>query len=332
MAEENKELEDIQEANSDNNSEVNSSDINTDEEQSTEDIKEEFVKKDKKSLLSKILISLVAFLLFILTIGVVLYFLGFFDPKQIAPVTEDTKENMVKENTVETNEYKFDLKDINSKKLNEQLAYLTNKNLNQEKIDEKEKLENEKKIIEEEKKKKEEALKAEEELINNEKAQLEAKRIELENQKAELELLKQEALSLKEEMIIAKSQLENAQKVQVLEEKPAVEEIKDMANDMNSIKSIEDNIRDDDSNNFIQLVSVARIKGELYKSYLDRISSINSKVLLCRDDKNKIEIFLGPFDESVNRTEIVNSLVKNSINEAYEVELTKEEFDKRCNY
>ena len=150
------------------------------------EVKEEFSKSKKKSLLSKILIGLIAFLLLLLTVGIILYFLGYFTPKEEIKVTE---ENLM---PVEIKEeaYKFDIKDINSKKLNEQLSFLTNKNINKERNEELEKLENEKRIIEEEKRREEEAFKIQEEALLKEKAAIEEKKIQLENEKAELEAMR----------------------------------------------------------------------------------------------------------------------------------------------
>ena len=68
------------------------------------------------------------------------------------------------------------------------------------------------------------------------------------------------------------------------------------------------------------------------KKYLDKIISINPNVKLCRDEKNRIEIYYGPFKNSEERRELLDKLVKNKFSEAYELEFTQEEFDKRCNY
>ena len=92
---------------------------------------EEFVKP-KKPLLFKILIGISGVLLFLIIIGLVLYFTGFFEPKEMekpepTPVTTVVEKVETTENT-----YRFDIKDINSKKLNEQLANLTSKNLTDE--------------------------------------------------------------------------------------------------------------------------------------------------------------------------------------------------------
>ncbi|MBP9615504.1 MAG: hypothetical protein KBD88_00625 [Aliarcobacter sp.] len=277
------------------------------------EVKEEFSKSKKKSLLSKILIGLIAFLLLLLTVGIVLYFLGYFTPKEEIKVTE---ENLM---PVEIKEeaYKFDIKDINSKKLNEQLSFLTNKNINKERNEELEKLENEKRIIEEEKRREEEAFKIQEEALLKEKAAIEEKKIQLENEKAELEAMRQEALMLKEQLEMNKTKLE-AIPVEIIE--PTVTPEKAVN---------KPNITD---KKFLSFINVAKIKGSLYKKYLDKVSAIDPNVILCRDDKNRIEIYFGPFKDDETRSKLMDKLTKNKFDEAYEVEFTQEEFDKRCNY
>ena len=281
------------------------------------EVKEEFSKSKKKSLLSKILIGLIAFLLLLLTAGIILYFLGYFTPKEEIKVTE---ENLM---PVEIKEeaYKFDIKDINSKKLNEQLSFLTNKNINKERNEELEKLENEKRIIEEEKRREEEAFKIQEEALLKEKAAIEEKKIQLENEKAELEAMRQEALMLKEQLEMNKTKLENTQIEKVdIEISPKEEKVSDLPVEASTNKK------------FLKFINVAKIKGSLYKKYLDKVSAVNPNVILCRDDKNRIEIYFGPFNDEETRAKLLDKLIKNKFEEAYEVEFTQDEFDKRCNY
>lgn len=284
-------------------------------------MKEEFITSKKKSPLSKILIGLISFLILVLTIGAILYFLGFFESKEEIINTKIDK--IVSPVEIKEETYKFDIKDINSKKLNEQLSQLTNKNINQDKNDEAEKIENEKKMVAEQKRKEKEALDEQEAMLLKEKAAIEEKKIQLENEKAQLEALKQEAVTLKEELQNYKSKLEitskeKSEEVVLNNETPVIlEEIK---NDTEKIDG------------FLKFINVAKIKGVLYKKYLDKIITINPNVILCRDDKNIIEIYYGPFENNETRNELLNKLVNSNFTEAYEVEFTKEEFDKRCNY
>jgi hypothetical protein len=284
--------------------------------------KEEFIKTKQKGKLNKILFGLIGFLVLILIIGIILYFIGFFDQKKEEIITNNSQQiNQIVQQ--EEPIYKFDIKDINSKKLNEQLSYLTNKNINQEKSDELEKAENEKKLIEEQKRKEEEALKAHEAAILEEKQALEEKKIELENEKAQLEAMKAEALKIKEELEAAKNILE----------KPIVpENSMDISSKSDQIELINNNINKTENNSFLKFINVAKIKGVLYKKYLDKVIAVNPDIILCRDDKNRIEIYYGPFNNDEERKDLLNKLINNKFNQAYELEFTKEEFDRRCNY
>lgn len=300
------------------------------------EVKEEFVKP-KKSILHKILFGIVAFLLLLLIIGAILYFTGFFAPKEVKKVEVPVVPQNVEKVEVPENNYKFDIKDINSKKLNEQLASLTSKNLNDEKIEELEKKENEKKLIDEQKRKEDELVKKQEDELVNQRTQLEQKKLELEREKIQLETMKQQALQLKEELHIDNQDKStetisnlDSRKQKIIESidstipKKALEEKKE---------EIVDNHESAKNNNgFLLFINVAKIKDVLYKKYLDKIVAVNSNIKLCRDDKNRIEIYYGPFDNNEERTKLLNKLFENKFNEAYELEFTQEEFDKRCNY
>lgn len=295
-------------------------------EQAPVEIKEEFIKP-KKSILPKILIGIVAFLLLLLIIGLVLYFSGFFAPKEVKKVeTPPIVEQPVEKVEAAENNYKFDIKDINSKKLNEQLATLTSKNLNDEKIEELEKKENEKKLVDEQKKKEEDLLKNQETELLKQKSELEQKKLELEREKIHLETMKQQALQLKEELNISNTEPTADHNT---EKERNVEAINTIPKEALTDKKTEPT---DNNSGFLLFINVAKIKGVLYKKYLDKIVAINPNVKLCRDDKNRIEIYFGPFENSEERTKLLTKLLDNKFNEAYELEFTQEEYDKRCNY
>ena len=300
------------------------------------EVKEEFVKP-KKSPLHKILFAVVAFLLLFLIIGTVLYFTGFFDPKEVKKVEIPVVEQTVEKVEVAENNYKFDIKDINSKKLNEQLAALTSKNLNDEKIEELEKKDNEKRLIDEQKRKEDELLKKQEDELLNQRTQLEQKKLELEREKIHLETMKQQALQLKEELHI-ENQDKSTETISALdsEKQKVIETINNSipkkALEEKKEEIVNNNEKAKDTSSFLLFINVAKIKDVLYKKYLDKIVTINPNIKLCRDDKNRIEIYYGPFDNSEDRSKLLNKLLDNKFNEAYELEFTKEEFDKRCNY
>ncbi len=290
------------------------------------EIQEEFVKKPKNNPLKKVLIGVILLLVLFIIIGAVLYFLGFFKPEEKEIVQEQTPVAVVQEMPKE--EYKFDIKDINSKKLNEELSFLTNKNLNQEKNEEAERIANEKKLIEEEKKKEEEALKAQENTLEKERIALEEKKIALEKEKAELEALREEALKIKEELVNKQSQNEN----NIEQEQASNDNVEVKQNDTEEmISSSKKNINLSEDG-FLKFINVAKIKGPLYKKYLDKVTSINPNILLCRDDKNRIEIYYGPFKDENERRELLDKLLSNKFDQAYELEFTKDEFNRRCNY
>jgi hypothetical protein len=290
------------------------------------EIQEEFVKKPKNNPLKKVLIGVILLLVLFIIIGAVLYFLGFFKPEEKEIIQEQTPVAVVQEMPKE--EYKFDIKDINSKKLNEELSFLTNKNLNQEKNEEAERIANEKKLIEEEKKKEEEALKAQENTLEKERIALEEKKIALEKEKAELEALREEALKIKEELVNKQSQNEN----NVEQEQASTDNVEVKQNDTEEmISSSKKNINLSEDG-FLKFINVAKIKGPLYKKYLDKVTSINPNILLCRDDKNRIEIYYGPFKDENERRELLDKLLSNKFEQAYELEFTKDEFNRRCNY
>lgn len=285
-----------------------------------QDNEEVEAKKQKKvPFLNKILFGLVGFLLLLLIAGTILFFMGFFDPVEEPKAKENQEqEKIVKEDSG------FNIEDINSTKLNKQLLLLTNKNIiKEEENNKREKLEEENKIKLEEEKKNKEALVLEEEKISKEKESLENKKIELEKQKEELEILKNEAIALRNEMLNNKKLLE-MEKEELTKKEVEVK--------IEEVKTEEKETINEDKNKFVSLINVAKIKGELYKSYLDKITAINSDIKLCRDELNRIEIYYGPFEDNALRHELYKKLQENGIENSYEVELTKEEFDKRCNY
>ena len=101
---------------------------------------------------------------------------------------------------------------------------------------------------------------------------------------------------------------------------------------INSNSKKEETTKITESLTFVKLINVAKIKGDLNKKYFDKVIEVNANVLLCRDDENIIELYYGPFLEDEIRDNLLSKLIKNGFKEAYSLEMTKEEFDKRCNY
>lgn len=330
----NQEKSNVTTVNLDTNSEKENSEQNPNNEQLQTEIEQ--ITKKKTPLIKKILIGLVGFLLLVIIAGATLYFTGFFEPEVVEEVQQEPTA-MQQEQPKEDNSYKFEIKDINSKKLNEQLANLTNKNIIQEKNEEREKLENERKLIEEQKIKEEEALKQQEEKLLKEKQALEETKKLLEKEKAQLESLRQEALNVKEQLVdqdnIAVKETEKL--IEQSTPKPSSSNHKEtvVKEEKEVTKAdVEEESSTSDNNMFLRFISVAKIKGQLYKKYLDKVVSVNSNVILCRDDKNRIELYFGPFKNESERDELLNKLLDKGFDQAYKLEFTKDEFDARCNY
>lgn len=286
--------------------------------ENTTEIKEEIVKPNKnKKILFKVLIGIISLLIIIIITGAILYISGFFEHKE-----EIVKEEMqhveshaestptpVEKPQAKDEGYKFNIRDINSKKLNDQLSSLTNKNIEK----------SEEKKPSTEIKKENSQIKSNETELEKQKVELEKEKAELEKQKAELEKGKIDQEKIKAELTTKESsqtsaETKNPNDGNLLEKKVSVKEEKKTDVD------------------FLLFINVVKIKDVLYKKYLDKIMAINPNVKLCRDENNRIEIYYGPFKNDEERAELLDKLIKNKFTEAYALEFTKVEFDKRCNY
>jgi len=81
---------------------------------------------------------------------------------------------------------------------------------------------------------------------------------------------------------------------------------------------------------FLMFVQVATIKTKLYLSFLQKINKIDKRISVCRSNINQIEIFVGPFDNESSREEVLSKINLAIVNDAFAIDFTKEEFDKRC--
>ena len=346
--------EDISES---NNLEENSNELYEDDTIENEDLDEKPIQKKKPKLL-KVLMSIIAILSIVLTLGTILYLAGFFDDEQ-------KKEPQIKAQAVETKQNsEVDIKDIDKNKLNNKLKRLT-----KTEILDKEELEAEERRLEEEARKKEEARikaieearKKEEERLAKEKEALEKEKQLLEERQKAIKKEQEEFLKLQEQIkkefeeqkaqifnelekqknTISKDVAEEDSKTNVetiiektinnqtatqVTQKPIEEEI------VNTQVTQEDSNNDMGGNLFLQFINVAIIKGDLHKSYLDKVESIDKKISLCRDTKNRIEIYFGPYESTTERNKIFNTLIDNGFKDAFLVDFTKEEYQKRCNY
>lgn len=262
---------------------------------------------------------------------------------QIEQNIETAESKQLNENQTVQNEesdFKFDFNNLEPDKLNEQLELLTNKNLEQKALEELSLLEKEEKkssnassIFVESDSKIENSINSTQESVNNEVLVLndvEEKNIEINSETKE-----SEAIENSDELIETKIILEDEKKEPASNIKQKIE----ISKESKSLIVFEDKSKNEDTKasdinkyEFLKIISVAKIKGNLKKSYYDKIYNIDSSVLLCRDALGNIEIYFGPFKDNTKQENLLNRLLEAGFSEAYNLEMEKEEFNKRCNY
>lgn len=283
-------------------------------------------KKDKTLLIKRVLfITIGVLLLFLIILATIFIFKSeeSKEPTESSPpiessakTNENNTENVPSE--PEIKETKFDFNNLEPEKLNEQLELLTNKNMEYQK-------EKEQKILEEEKK-----LSPVFNLVNNLKDKEEIKKEE--NSIVNLEDNKKEEISKIEEIKEDKKEEIISEKKDIATSTNNETKTQNETSNINSNSKKEETTKITESLTFVKLINVAKIKGDLNKKYFDKVIEVNANVLLCRDDENIIELYYGPFLEDEIRDNLLSKLIKNGFKEAYSLEMTKEEFDKRCNY
>lgn len=262
---------------------------------------------------------------------------------QIEQNIETAENKQLNENQTVQNEesdFKFDFNNLEPDKLNEQLELLTNKNLEQKALEELSLLEKEEKkssnassIFVESDSKTENIINSTQESVNNEVLVLndvEEKNIEINSETKE-----SEAIENSDELIETKTILEDEKEEPTNNMQKEIE----ISKESKSLIVFEDESKNEDTKasdikkyEFLKIISVAKIKGNLKKSYYDKIYNIDSSVLLCRDSLSNIEIYFGPFKDSTKQENLLNRLLEAGFSEAYNLEMEKEEFNKRCNY
>lgn len=283
-------------------------------------------KKDKTLLIKRVLfITIGVLLLFLIILATIFIFKSeeSKEPTESSPpiessakTNENNTENVPSE--PEIKETKFDFNNLEPEKLNEQLELLTNKNMEYQK-------EKEQKILEEEKK-----LSPVFNLVNNLKDKEEIKKEENsivsseDNKKEEISKIEEIKEDKKEEIISENKDIATSTSNET--------KTQNETSNINSNSKKEETTKITESLTFVKLINVAKIKGDLNKKYFDKVIEVNANVLLCRDDENIIELYYGPFLEDEIRDNLLSKLIKNGFKEAYSLEMTKEEFDKRCNY
>lgn len=308
---------------------------------------------NKANLIKKALIAGIAILVIFLLIILVLILTKKPNSVEEAPsaqvasqieqnieTTENKQLNSNQSVQNEESDFKFDFNNLEPDKLNEQLELLTNKNLEQKALEELSLLEKEEKkssnassIFVESDSKTENSINSAQESLNNEVLVLndvEEKNIEIDNETKE-----SEAIENSDELIETKTILEDEKEEPTNNMKQEIE----ISKESKSLIVVEDESKNEDTKvfdinkyEFLKIISVAKIKGNLKKSYYDKIYNIDSSVLLCRDSLGNIEIYFGPFKDNTKQENLLNRLLEAGFSEAYNLEMEKEEFNKRCNY
>jgi len=256
----------------------------------------------KKSKPIKALMGLILFFIGFFVIILILFFIGFFDSKQNHNKNAQTTKIIKQKKKNE----EINLKEINKVRLNNKLKNLTQREFFSQK---------------EPRGQKRKASKQEEEAdIQKKKKQLE------EVFKNHQKLIKKQEKEFLKLQKMAKLDLENEKKkiLKELETKKstiAKTQEKKMDNKVEESKSM-----------FLLYINVVTVNGDLLKSNLDKIEKSGRKISLCRDSKNRIEVYLGPYSSNKERERALSNLLVNDFKNAYLVGLTKEEYKKRCEY
>ncbi|MDX3958850.1 hypothetical protein [Aliarcobacter skirrowii] len=310
---------------------------------------------NKANLIKKALIAGIAILVIFLLIILVLILTKKPNNLEEAPSAQvasqieqniETVENkQLNENQTVQNEesdFKFDFNNLEPDKLNEQLELLTNKNLEQKALEELSLLEKEEKkssnassIFVESDSKTENSINSAQESVNNEVLVLndvEEKNIEINSETKESEAIENSDELIETKTILEDEKEEPTNNINIQKEIEISKESKSLIVFEDESKNEDTKASDIKKYEFLKIISVAKIKGNLKKSYYDKIYNIDSSVLLCRDALGNIEIYFGPFKDNTKQENLLNRLLEAGFSEAYNLEMEKEEFNKRCNY
>lgn len=271
-----------------------------------EDQSDETQKKNKKFKI----ILLILIVLITIIAGLLYFSLSSEKTEETPqPVQTTTKELP----PIETYEFKLD--HINVSRLNKKLE-----NLNKYELlgmtEEEYLLEEKKKAL----------LKAQEEALQ-EKVRLEQEALEKEAlEKARLE----EELALKAKEV-AKTESPKAATSQTETDTTAATSQTTNANNEQKIDNNVPAVVDNSANEFLKFILINTNEKAIYKSYLQKIKSVDTRINPCRNLNNTIEIFVGPLMPEDNPNTIIEGIknVKLSQDVIF-VEVTKDEFAKRC--
>ncbi|OCM00135.1 hypothetical protein AAX29_00133 [Aliarcobacter thereius] len=294
---------------------------------------------DKQTLVKKILIVAIALLtIFLILIIILLSNRTQTDetiPNNDVPVQieEQNKEIIVEEEL----DFKFDFKKLDPEKLNEQLELLTNKGLELEAMQENQNIENSDNkradasgiFLDNDKlnnfEENQENILNDNNLQENQNINLEQNN-ENENDENNLNLSKNENKVINKENKTPTITVNNGLILILNKNEENINKAPETTDNSEAKEEKVDNI------DLLSLINVAKIKGKLQKKYYDKINNIDSSLLLCRDNQDNIEIYFGPFTNNELQKELLSKLLNAGFTESYSLEMSEEEFNKRCKY
>ncbi len=291
------------------------------------------VQKKKPKYFKYIIVAIATLGSFALVLST-LSFMGFFEKEVIE------KEEVKKDITKVVKKYKFNIKDINVTRLNTKLSLLTKYEIiesedTQKKINEQKDYQKTLEEKNEELSKKNKSYETSAKIKDDELEALKNK-LQKNNQDLREKLLKtKEALldaKIKQETLLKKN-LEEIEASNIKEEKEQIVQKVEIERTMKnkSLKKTDEEIIIS-QNIFLSFIKVKNTNSVVYKSLIDKIELVNNQIELCRDHNNNIEVLIGPFKDESKRSEVLSRLDKTIDNKAYKMDLTQEEFNKRCKY
>ncbi|MEA3552785.1 MAG: hypothetical protein U9R39_00125 [Campylobacterota bacterium] len=261
-------------------------------------------EEQKTKKLKKLIIIIAGLIALTITTGLVMYFMGMFDP---APVEKkDTNETKVVKNKDNVDIVKYDNKNlikfspsqINIKRLNARLEELTKHEI------------------------------------------LSPKEIEEQNnaQKERLANIKKEAMLIefsklnKEEKISPKvieenkENLENNTSVTVKEEEKTAKEVVE--------KIVKNKITpQEEVDNKLKFILVHSLKYKLFKEMILKTDTKKARISICKDTSGRTAVYIGPFENESSQTQMIKLIKEKQSNLNINLSnITQEEFNKRCNF
>lgn len=300
----------------------------SDESQNTEENEEdtqEYGVQKKLGMLQKILIGVISFLLLTVIVGLVLYFIGFFDPEEPKPEQKEQapqEQTQVQQPVQEEKKYIFKPEDINENRINRKLALLTKYEMIEDPEAEKEK-------------QRELELKQQDLMLPTQTKEEEKQEEETATQEKNKEVATIEENTSNQPTETTQEQTEQEQVVEETptEEQPTVilevtqEEVDESKNNEPLITTSKI-----EGEKFLKFIQVATLKYKLYNSFLNQIKDIDARISVCKYKENQTQIFIGPFENDTNRDLLIKKINENIVNDAFRIEFTQEEFNRRCNF